>query len=150
MGTRETTELTENKLLQQCQIVPRRGPPADEFGCAAIGIISARGIKDLAPAKRSRLKACSTTSIRPPVKCPRTGAFCSRGGRAAFNEVDEMRRAGWPRHDRLWRELGFAPENTLHDLRWAGTFREAAVNDYVWVFLISGAAPPRPAHFIGG
>ena len=45
---------------------------------------------------------------------------------------------------RLWRELGFAPENTLHDLRWGQKFAK----EYVWVLLISGAAPP--AHFIGG
>jgi hypothetical protein len=44
--------------------------------------------------------------------------------------------------------LGFAPENTLHDLRWGQHYRGGGVNDYVWVFLISGAAPP--AHFIGG
>jgi hypothetical protein len=35
-------------------------------------------------------------------------------------------------------------ENTLHDLRWGQKFGK----DYVWVLLISGAAPP--AHFIGG
>ena len=50
--------------------------------------------------------------------------------------------------NRLWRELGFSPENTLHDLRWGQHFKGAGVDDYVWVFLISGAAPP--AHFIGG
>jgi hypothetical protein len=45
---------------------------------------------------------------------------------------------------RLWRELGLEPENTLHDLRWGADFG----GQYVWVLLISGAAPP--AHFIGG
>ncbi len=49
---------------------------------------------------------------------------------------------------RLWRELGFPPENTLHDLRWGQHYQGDGVDDYVWVFLISGAAPP--AHFIGG
>ena len=49
---------------------------------------------------------------------------------------------------RLWRELGFAPENTLHDLRWGQQYKSNGLNDYVWVFLISGAAPP--AHFAGG
>jgi len=45
---------------------------------------------------------------------------------------------------RLWRKLGFDPENTLHDLRWGAEFN----GEYVWVLLISGAAPP--AHFIDG
>jgi hypothetical protein len=39
-------------------------------------------------------------------------------------------------------------ENTLHDLRWGDFDPTGTVKDYVWVFLISGAAPP--AHFIGG
>jgi hypothetical protein len=44
--------------------------------------------------------------------------------------------------------LGFSPENTLHDLRWGQQYKGGGVDEYVWVFLISGAAPP--AHFIGG
>jgi hypothetical protein len=39
-------------------------------------------------------------------------------------------------------------ENTLHDLRWGDIDRSGTVADYVWVFLISGSAPP--AHFIDG
>jgi hypothetical protein len=100
---------------------------------------------------------------------------------------------------RLWRQLGFPPENTLHDLRWGQHYKgpvgmgrtgvspvplrvsrsggnqtasklqpsektlspsrqtaegrgegpaSSKIDAYVWVFLISGAAPP--AHFIGG
>ena len=39
-------------------------------------------------------------------------------------------------------------ENTLHDLRWGDWDRSSSAKDYVWVFEISGAAPP--AHFTGG
>jgi hypothetical protein len=39
-------------------------------------------------------------------------------------------------------------ENTLHDLRWGDYDASGTVSDYVWVFLISGSAPP--AHFTGG
>jgi hypothetical protein len=49
---------------------------------------------------------------------------------------------------RLWRELGWSPENTLHDLRWGAPCKVNGQSQYVWVFLISGAAPP--SHFIGG
>ena len=45
---------------------------------------------------------------------------------------------------RVWDELGYPPETTLHDLRWG----EEYGGEYVWVFEISGAAPP--AHFIDG
>ncbi len=63
-----------------------------------------------------------------------------------------MRRPRRPVTYRLWRELGFPPENTLHDLRWGrhytGKSNGSELDAYVWVFLISGAAPPE--HFIGG
>ena len=56
---------------------------------------------------------------------------------------------------KLWRELGFDPENTLHDLRWGRHYKgpggknlSEELDAYVWVFLISGAAPP--AHFVDG
>ena len=65
-----------------------------------------------------------------------------------FNEVDECAGLDGLVTYRLWRELGFAPENTLHDLRWGQHYRGNGVNDYVWVFLISGAVPP--AHLVGG
>jgi len=39
-------------------------------------------------------------------------------------------------------------ENTLHDLRWGDADKSGTVPDYVWVWLISGGAPP--AHHIGG
>jgi hypothetical protein len=48
----------------------------------------------------------------------------------------------------LWRELGYPPENTLHDLRWGRQYKDQNLDAYVWVFLISGAVPP--AHLTGG
>ena len=44
--------------------------------------------------------------------------------------------------------LGQPVENTLHDLRWGDRDRSGTTEDYVWVFLISGSAPP--AHHVGG
>ena len=49
---------------------------------------------------------------------------------------------------RVHKAMGQPVENTLHDLRWGDIDRSGTVKDYVWVFLISGSAPP--AHFIGG
>jgi hypothetical protein len=65
-----------------------------------------------------------------------------------FNEVDECAGLDGLVTYRLWRELGWPPENTLHDLRWGRHFKGDGIDDYVWVFLISGAAPPE--HFTGG
>src|SRR5271166_6224698 len=50
--------------------------------------------------------------------------------------------------NRVWLELGYPPETTLHDLRWGRQFTSDTLDAYVWVLLISGGAPP--AHFIGG
>ena len=44
--------------------------------------------------------------------------------------------------------MGQPTENTLHDLRWGDVDASGTVDDYVWVFLISGSAPP--AHFENG
>jgi hypothetical protein len=49
---------------------------------------------------------------------------------------------------RVHRALGQPPENTLHDLRWGDWDRSGTTSDYVWVFEISGGAPP--SHFIDG
>ena len=44
--------------------------------------------------------------------------------------------------------MGQPPENTLHDLRWGDFDLSGTTDDFVWVFEISGAAPP--AHFVNG
>jgi hypothetical protein len=65
-----------------------------------------------------------------------------------FNEVDECAGLDGLMTCRVHRALGQPVENTLHDLRWGDWDRSGSSGDYIWVFLISGSAPP--AHFIGG
>ena len=50
--------------------------------------------------------------------------------------------------DRIWQAMDIDPSNTLHDVRWGAPVRENGVDEFVWVFEISGAAPA--SHFIGG
>jgi hypothetical protein len=50
--------------------------------------------------------------------------------------------------NRIWTVLGYDPATTLHDIRWGEHYAGNGVDDFVWVFLISGAAPA--SHFIGG
>jgi hypothetical protein len=158
-GREEATELTENQTLQQCKMYIAATRLADEFGCAAIGIQYQQGLKDLAPAS-DLAEGLLNNVDRPRVKCARTGRVLFPGEALPhFNEVDECAGLDGLVTYRLWRALGFPPENTLHDLRWGRHFRSAApraprtnqsdgcLDAYVWVFLISGAAPP--AHFIG-
>ena len=147
-GRQDATELTEAQTLQQCRMYIAAVRLADEFGCDTIGIQYQQGLKDLTPAS-DLVEGLLNNADRPPVKHAITRRILFAGEALPhFNEVDECAGLDGLVTYRLWRELGFAPENTLHDLRWGQHFRGAGVNDYVWVFLISGAAPP--AHFIGG
>ncbi len=146
-GTDEATELTENQTLQQCKMYIAALRIADDFGCATIGIQYQQGLKDLAPAS-DLVEGLLNNVERPPVKAKDGKLLFVGEAMPHFNEVDECAGLDGLITYRLWRELGFAPENTLHDLRWGQPYKNEGVDDYVWVFLISGAAPP--AHFIGG
>jgi hypothetical protein len=143
-GPNEETDLTEAQVLQQAKMYIAAVRIADEFGCATIGIQYQQGLKDLAPAS-DLVEGMLNNVDRPPVRSADGQRVLFEGEALPhFNEVDECAGLDGLVTYRLWRELGFAPENTLHDLRWAAEFN----GDYVWVLLISGAAPP--AHFIGG
>ena len=147
-GTREETELTQAQSLQQCKMYIAAVRLAAEFGCAAIGIQYQQGLKDLTPAS-DLAEGLLNNMDRPPVKCPRSGRVLFPGEAVPhFNEVDECAGLDGLVTYQLWRELGFAPENTLHDLRWGRHYKGDGVDAYVWVLLISGAVPP--AHLIGG
>ena len=147
-GADEATELTEAQVIAQCKMYIAAVRMADEFGCATIGIQYQQGLKDLAPAS-DLVEGTLNNVDRPPVFRAGTREELFKGEALPhFNEVDECAGLDGLVTYRLWRELGFAPENTLHDLRWGRQFAGEGLDDYVWVFLISGAAPP--AHFIGG
>jgi hypothetical protein len=147
-GPDEEADLTERQVLQQCKMYVAAVRLADEFGCATIGIQYQQGLKDLAPAS-DLVEGTLNNCDRPPVKSGDGRRVLFKGEALPhFNEVDECAGLDGLVTYRLWRELGFAPENTLHDLRWGQHYRGNGLNDYVWVLLISGAAPP--AHFVGG
>jgi hypothetical protein len=144
LGLNEATELTESQILLQCKMYIAAVRMADEFGCDAIGIQYQQGLKDLTPAS-DLVEGMLNNADRPPVRSADGKRVLFEGEALPhFNEVDECAGLDGLVTYRLWRELGFAPENTLHDLRWGQKYNK----DYVWVLLISGAAPP--AHFIGG
>ena len=143
-GTDEATELTEAQVMQQLKMYIAALRIADDFGCDTIGIQYQQGLKDLLPAS-DLVEGLLNNTERPPV-LSRDGSRELYAGRALvhFNEVDEC--AGLDAYitSIIWRSLGYPPETTLHDVRWGDHYD----NSFVWVFQISGAAPP--AHFIGG
>ena len=147
-GPSEETDLTENQVLQQCKMYIAAVRIADEFGCATIGIQYQQGLKDLAPAS-DLIEGLLNNVDRPPVHHELNGQELFPGEALPhFNEVDECAGLDGLVTNRVWLELGYSPETTLHDLRWGRHFKNSEIDAYVWVFLISGGAPP--AHFVGG
>lgn len=151
----DATELTEGQVLQQLKMYIAAVRLADEFGCATIGIQYQQGLKDLAPAS-DLVEGLLNNTERPPVRHETTGEELFAGEALPhFNEVDECAGLDGLVTYHLWKTLGLPPENTLHDLRWGRHYngpspseKRGVLDDYVWVFLISGAAPA--AHFIDG
>ncbi|HEY6167282.1 MAG TPA: fucose isomerase [Verrucomicrobiae bacterium] len=143
-GPKHESDLTDAQIRLQCKMYVAAVRLADDFGCDAIGIQYQQGLKDLLPAS-DLVEGTLNNSDRPPVKS-RDGkrVLCAGQPVTHFNEVDECAGLDGLITQRVHQALGQPVENTLHDVRWGAQFGD----DYVWVFLISGAAPP--AHFIGG
>ncbi|HZV36218.1 MAG TPA: fucose isomerase, partial [Verrucomicrobiae bacterium] len=147
-GRNDATDLTEQQILWQCKMYIAAVRIADDFGCDCIGIQYQQGLKDLLPAS-DLVEGTLNNTDRPPVR--------SRDGKRVlfanepvphFNEVDECAGLDALMTYRVQKALRQPVENTLHDVRWGDWDRSGTVKDYVWVFEISGSAPPE--HFIGG
>jgi len=146
-GTDEATELTEAQVLWQCKTYIAAVRIADEFGAETIGIQYQQGLKDLLPAS-DLVEGTLNNGDRPPVK--NAAGKVIRDGEPIphFNEVDECAGLDGLFTYRVHKALGQPVENTLHDLRWGAYDESGTTDEYVWVFLISGSAPP--AHHVGG
>ncbi len=143
-GTDEATDLTERQIHEQCKMYIAAVRIADEFDCAMIGIQYQQGLKDMAPAS-DLVEGLLNCTDRPPVHHEVTGEVLFEGKPLPhFNEVDEGAGLDALITNRVWTSMGYNPDTTLHDVRWGAWYD----NQYVWVFLISGSAPP--SHFKGG
>jgi hypothetical protein len=147
-GHNDATDLTDHQIHQQCKMYIAAVRIADDFGCSTIGIQYQQGLKDLMPAS-DLVEGTLNNADRPPVRS-RDGSRVLFDGEPVphFNEVDECAGLDGLLTYRIHKAMGQPVENTLHDLRWGDPDKSGTVKDYVWVFLISGSAPP--AHFIGG
>ncbi len=146
-GANEETELTESQILWQCKTYVAALRIADEFGCETIGIQYQQGLKDLLPAS-DLVEGILNNSDRPPVKNAHGEVIRDGQPLTHFNEVDECAGLDGLFTNRVHAALGQPVENTLHDLRWGDWDQSGTTDEYVWVFLISGSAPP--AHHIDG
>ena len=142
-GLNPETDLTDAQIIEQCKMYIAALRIAADFGCDAIGIQYQQGLKDICPAS-DLAEGLLNNVDRPPVRS-RSGEELYPGNALPhFNEVDECAGLDALVTNRLWRRLGYAPETTLHDLRYGEDYN----GEFVWVFEISGAAPP--AHHTGG
>ena len=142
-GSDPATELTDLQILGQCKMYIAALRMADESRCDAIGIQYQLGLKDLAPAS-DLAEGLLNNVDRPPVWSREGRELYPGKALPHFNEVDECAGLDALITNRIWTRLQFDPETTLHDVRYGEEYN----GEFVWVFQISGAAPPR--HFIGG
>ncbi len=148
LGKKHKKHLTKDQVLDQCRMYIAAVRIADDYGCDTIGIQYQQGLKDLSPAS-DLVEGTLNNTDRPPV-------FSRDGKRELFrgqciphfNEVDECAGLDGLMTKLVHDALGQPPENTLHDLRWGDFDPTGTTEEYVWVFLISGSAPP--AHHVGG
>jgi len=142
-GQDEVSGLTRDQVLSQMKMYAAAARMTEEFGLASIGIPYQIGLMRSCPAS-DLVEGMLNNADRPDVLSPRTGAFIRyHDAIPHFNEGDMG--SGVPQvlmHDILARK-GLPVETTLHDVRWGREYD----GKFVWVFLISGAAPP--AHFGG-
>lgn len=142
-GTDPAKNLVHSQVIEQMKMYAAACRFVERYGLAAIGIPYQLGLMRVCAAS-DLVEGMLNNMDRPDVKDPETKNVVKKGKAIPhFNEGDMG--AGVPQllmHDILERK-GLPTETTLHDVRWGRDFD----GKFVWVFLISGAAPP--AHYGG-
>ena len=146
-GPKEETDLTDAQILQQCKMYIAALRIADEFGCDAIGIQYQQGLKDLAPAS-DLVEGLLNNADRPPAFNAAGKELYAGKPLPHFNEVDECAGLDAVITNRVLTAMRLDPATTLHDVRWGEHYKGEGVDDFVWVFQISGAVPA--SHIAGG
>jgi L-fucose isomerase-like protein len=142
-GTNKFTDLVYDQVLSQMKMYAAAARFYQRYGLSAIGIPYQYGLVRCVPAS-DLVEGMLNNADRPPVRDPETRQIVNPGKPIPhFNEGDIG--AGIPQllMGEIYSLKGMAPETTLHDVRWGGEIN----GKFVWVFLISGGAPP--AHFGG-
>jgi L-fucose isomerase-like protein len=147
LGNNDATELTARQVLEGLRMYDAAVRMAHNFGCSAIGIQYQQGLKDTCVSS-DLAEGLLNNPDRPPVR-DENGTILFEGRAVPhFNEVDECAGIDALITDQVWTDMGLDPSNTLHDIRWGEHVHEMGVDEFVWIFLISGAAPA--SHFNGG
>jgi len=146
-GPDPNEHLTEAQVLEGLKMYDAAVRIAHEFGCAAIGIQYQQGLKDVTVAS-DLAEGLLNNPDRPPVRNASGRVLFEGQPVPHFNEVDECAGLDAIFTNRVWTDLGFEPSTTLHDVRWGAPFHGLGLDEFIWLFEISGGAPA--SHFIGG
>jgi hypothetical protein len=146
-GKDGAVELTDAQILEQCKMYIAAVYIAHGFGCDAIGIQYQQGLKDSVPAS-DLVEGLLNNADRPPVKGADGKELYAGVPLPHFNEVDECAAVDAIVTNRVLRAMHLDPATTLHDVRWGEHFKGAGIDDFVWVYQISGAVPA--SHIAGG
>jgi hypothetical protein len=142
-GTDQFEHLVHGQVLSQIKMYAAAARLYKRYGLSAIGIPYQVGLVRCVPAS-DLAEGMLNNGNRPDVVDPETNELVEKGKPIVhFNEGDMG--AGIPQV--LMRDIylrkGLPAETMLHDVRWGREFN----GKFVWVFEISGGAPP--AHFGG-
>ncbi len=146
-GKDSATELTDEQILDQCKMYIAALRIAHGFGCDAIGIQYQQGLKDSVPAS-DLVEGLLNNADRPPVKGCDGKELYAGAPLPHFNEVDECAAVDAIVTNRVLTAMRLDPATTLHDVRWGEHYKGNGVDDFVWVYQISGAVPA--SHIAGG
>jgi hypothetical protein len=146
-GADEATELTDAQIIEQCKMYIAALRIAHGFGCDAIGIQYQQGLKDSVPAS-DLVEGLLNNVQRPPVMGADGKELYAGAPLPHFNEVDECAGVDAIVTNRVMTAMHLDPATTLHDVRWGEHYKGDGIDDFVWVYQISGAVPA--SHIAGG
>ncbi len=146
-GPNEATDLTDAQILDQCRMYIAAMRIAADFGCDVIGIQYQQGLKDMVPAS-DLVEGLLNNVERPPVFAKDGRELYAGQPLPHFNEVDECAGLDLLITNRVWNAMHLDSATTLHDVRWGEHYKGQGIDDFVWVFQISGAVPA--SHLVGG
>lgn len=142
-GTDQFEHLVHSQVILQMKMYSAAARIYQRYGLSAIGIPYQVGLVRSVPAS-DLVEGMLNNSDRPDVIDPETKKpIRKRKPIVHFNEGDIGSGVPQVLMRDIYEAKGMAPETTLHDVRWGREYK----GKFVWVFEISGGAPP--AHFGG-
>jgi hypothetical protein len=146
-GTNDATDLTDAQIMEQCKMYVAVLRIAQRFGCDAVGIQYQQGLKDSVPAS-DLVEGLLNNAERPPVLGDDGQELYAGAPLPHFNEVDECAGVDALITNRVLTAMQLDPATTLHDVRWGEHYKGSGIDDFVWLYQISGAVPA--SHIAGG